>query len=401
MKKILVISNYWHFPFEKSSSRYNTIIELLSNNQNYDVELVTSNFRHITKSFRNYSENKLREYKYKVTFINEIGYKKNISLKRIFSHKIFAKNLKKYLQTKEDIDVIYSFVPSLSANKVVAKYCKKNSVKYVIDILDLWPEAFKMVINIPIISDIIFYPMKMQADYIYKCADEIIAVSETYVNRGLSVNKKLNKGTSVFIGIDLKFFDECKKNNAFKYNNDIIRIAYIGTLGTSYDIKSIIDAIKILNDRGINNVKFLIIGDGPLKEDFKNYAKSKQISFEFTGKLDYEKMVGLLSSCDIAVNPIIGLSVSSMINKVGDYAAAGLPVVNTQNSQEYRDLIDEYEAGFNCENGNSKDVADKLQILINDKKMRKKIGRNNRKLAEERFDRDKTYNKIIEVIERK
>ena len=79
----------------------------------------------------------------------------------------------------------------------------------------------------------IFYPMKKQADYIYSKADEIIAVSETYCNRALKVNKKTKKGLSVFLGTDLEYFDKCKENNKTEFNDDIIRIAYIGTLGHS------------------------------------------------------------------------------------------------------------------------------------------------------------------------
>lgn len=397
-KKILVISNYWHFPFEKSSSRYNSIIEILADK--YDVELVTSNFRHIIKSQRNYDSSMFEKYNYKVKFLSEPGYKKNISLGRVISHKKFAKNLKEYLNTKSDIDVIYSFVPSLSANIVITNYCKKNNVKHIIDILDLWPEAFKMIFNVPVIRDIIFYPMTRQANYIYKNADEIVAVSQTYVDRALQENKKTRLGHSVYIGIDLKYFDECKKKNKIKFNDDLIRIAYIGTLGHSYDIKSIIDAIKILNDKGIKNIKFIVMGDGPLKSNFENYAKEKLVDCEFAGRLDYSKMVGLLCSCDICVNPIVDTSAASIINKVADYAASGLPVINTQRSEEYRNLVDKYKAGFNCKNGDANDIADNLEIFIINEKMRKELGNGNRKLAEEKFDRSITYKKLKDIIDK-
>lgn len=59
-----------------------------------------------------------------------------------------------------------------------------------IDIQDIWPEAFKMVFNVPIISDLIFYPMKKMADYIYSRADSIVAVSDTYADRASTVNKE-------------------------------------------------------------------------------------------------------------------------------------------------------------------------------------------------------------------
>ena len=77
----------------------------------------------------------------------------------------------------------------------------------------------------------------------------------------------------------------------------------------------------------------------------------------------------------------------------------GLPVVNTQESEEYRRLVNEYQIGINVQNGDSKDLADKLEILYNDKTLREKFGANNRKLAEEKFDRKNTYRKIIEIIE--
>ena len=398
MKKILIISNYWHFPFERSSSRYNTIIELLSKKN--EVELITSNFRHSSKTHRNYSQDMFKSYNYKVTFIDEPGYKKNVSLKRIYSHKIFSNNLIKYLNRKRNIDIIYSFVPSLSSNIAILKYIKKNQTKYFIDILDLWPEAFKMAFDVPIISNLLFFPMIRQANKIYSNADGIIAVSETYAKRALNVNKKNSKAISVYLGIDLKYFDDCRRKNNVIFHDDVIRIVYMGTLGYSYNIKLIIDAIAILLERKKYNIKFVVIGDGPLKNNFQEYAKEKKIACEFCGQLDYPKMVGLLCACDIAVNPIISKSVSSIINKVGDYAAAGLPVINTQNSFEYRILVNKYNAGFNCDNDDINDIVDKFEILINKSTVRKKLGRGNRKLAEDKFDRENNYKLITDLIER-
>ena len=332
--------------------------------------------------------------------LDEPGYTKNVSLKRIHSHKVLSRNLKKYLNELDyKPDVIYCSIPSLDVAKEAVKFANKNGIKFIVDIQDLWPEAFKMKLDVPVVSDLLFYPMMKKANYVYSHADEIVAVSETYVDRGLSVNKKIKKGLSVFLGTDLKYFDKCAKDNKVTYKDNLVRIAYIGTMGTSYDLKSITDAIELLNKKNINNIKLIAMGDGPLKAEFENYAKEKKIDCEFTGKLDYPKMVGLLCSCDIAVNPIVGKSVSSIINKVGDYAAAGLPVINTQNSEEYRRLIEKYNAGFNCENGNATDISEKLELLIHNEKLRKQMGKCNRKLAEDLFDRNKNYKKIIKLME--
>ncbi len=395
--KILIIAHFTGIPNEKDNNRFNYIANILGGNNK--VELITSSFSHKNKKQRNTDEEKLEELNYKVTTIYEPGYKKNVSIKRFYSHYIMSKNLKKYLFDLDyKPDVIYCAVPSLDVAKVSVQYAKKNNIRFIIDIQDLWPEAFKMIFNIPIISDVIFYPMKKKANSIYRQADDIVAVSDTYMKRATKVNKKYKNKLSVFLGTELKYFDECKEKNKKIYEDNLIRLSYVGTLGHSYDLKCIIDAIRILNEKGIKNIKFVVIGGGPLKEYFEMYALKKGINCEFTGRIEYPKMVGLLCSCDIAVNPIVHNAAQSIINKVGDYAAAGLPVINTQECKEYRNLVENYKIGFNCKNGKPKDVAEKIKLLYLDKVLREKLGKNNRKLAEEKFDRNKTYKKIIKLI---
>ena len=75
-------------------------------------------------------------------------------------------------------------------------------------------------------------------------------------------------------------------------------------------------------------------------------------------------MCALISKCDVAVNPIMHNAAQSIINKHADYAAAGIPVVSTQESREYRTLVEKYHMGFNCQNGNAQEIADKIQKLI-------------------------------------
>lgn len=395
---IVIVSQYLRNIeyFESNNSRFVYLAKLFAKSDENNVEIITSDFNHIKKE----KFNKVGELTgIKITACHEPGYPKNVCLKRFNSHKKLSKNIKEYLEKRKKPDIIYCAIPSLAVGKIVAQYAEKNGVRFVIDIQDLWPEAFKMVFKIPLLSNAIFYPMKRQANYIYKCADDIIAVSETYCNRALKVNKKVKKGLSVFLGTDLNYFDECKEKNNVEFNDNIIRIVYIGTLGHSYDILLIMKAIKILNNQGIKNIKFIVMGDGPLKDDFEKFAKEKHINCEFTGRLEYEKMVGLLCSCDIAVNPIKKGSAGSIINKVGDYAMAGIAVVNTQASLEYKEIVEKYKIGYNSSDNDLSDLVVKMKRLIKNKKLRDEMGRNNRNLAEEKFDRKKTYNQIVKIIE--
>lgn len=401
MKKIVIVSQFTSMPNENiGNSRAKTIIDfLLKQDEQYDIELISTTFSHLYKEQREYQAKK--EDKYKFTLLYEPGYRKNVSLKRFYSHYILGKNLYKYLNNMEQKpDVIYCLTPSLDAGKACAKYAKKNNIRFVIDVQDIWPEAFKLVFNIPIISNLIFYPMKKQAEYTYKQADDIIAVSDTYANIATKVNKKYKNKLVAYLGTDLEYFDKCKEENRIEYNDDIIRVAYVGTLGHSYDIKNIVNAINILNHKGINNIKFIVMGNGPLKEEFEKYAKEKNVDVEFTGRLEYPKMIGTLCACNIAVNPIAHNAAQSIINKVGDYAAAGLPVVSTQECEEYRNLVNCYNVGYNCTNEDVNDIAEKIELLAQNKKLREELGKNNRKLAEEKFDRNITYKQIVDLVKK-
>ena len=158
------------------------------------------------------------------------------------------------------------------------------------------------------------------------------------------------------------------------------------------------ELVKILKEQGINNIKFMVMGDGPLRNRFEEYAKQQNIYVEFTGKLNYKEMVGILSVCDLAVNPIVKNSAASIINKHADYVAAALPILNTQESTEFRDLLIKYNAGINCNNNDPEDLADKLLLLYKNEEMRRNMSNNSRRLAEDKFDRLKTYQEIVDLI---
>jgi len=394
MLDILMIAHFCGDFDGRDNNRFNYIADLLS--KDFAVELVTSDFSHTKKIKRDAAA--LGSQGYKVTLIAEPGYDKNVSLRRFLSHRVMGKNLKEYLKKRKKPDVIYCGAPSLDAAREAARYAEKNGIRFIIDIQDIWPEAFKMVLGNSMVSDIIFYPLSIQADNIYRKADAIVAVSQTYADRAVVVSQKCSKGYCIFLGTRLDDFDRFVSTGKIEKPEDEIWVAYIGTLGHSYDLATVINALAVLEKDGVNNIKFIVMGDGPLKQSFENDAKRVGIPCDFTGRLAYPEMARLLSACDIAVNPISHGAAASIVNKVGDYAAAGLPVLNTQECKEYRKLLEEYNAGLNCESNNSKDLAYKLKKLIEDIELRLAMGRNSRRLAEEKFDRERTYLLIADII---
>lgn len=384
---IVIISEFCDDFSKFDNDRFFYLAKMLMDDN--DVEIVTSSFRHTTKSQRN---KPAEEWPFKITFIQEPGYSKNICLERFQSHYVWGKNVEKYIRKRKKPDVIYCAVPSLTGPNLVAKYCEKNNIHFIIDVQDLWPEAFQLIVNIPLFCNIAFVPFLILANGIYKRADTICAVSDTYCQRALKVNKKCKETTTVFLGTELAIFDQyASEDPILEKQKDEIWLAYCGTLGSSYDLRCVIDALSLLQSE---RIKFIVMGDGPKQREFEVYAKAKNIKTIFVGRLPYNQMCSLLKICDITVNPIAHRAVQSIINKHADYAASGIPIVSTQESNEYRSLIDEYEMGFNCKNNDAMDLAEKLRLLINNPDIRISMGNNARRCACEKFDRGRTYGKL-------
>lgn len=394
MKDIVFIANFCSGLFEDGNGRFAYLCKELS--EKNQVEIITSDFIHGKKVHR---KSVVTGWKFKTTCLHEPGYKKNVSIKRFFSHYRWGMAVSKYLQKRKKPDVIYCAVPSLTAAWMAAKYCKKNDIKFIIDIQDLWPEAFKMVFRVPIVSDLLFWPFYTLANKIYKNADEIVAVSDAYVQRGLSVNQKCDFGHVVYLGTRLETFDYGAEGlPLYSKKSGEICVGYCGSLAISYDIPNLIYAVKKLYDRGIKGIKLIIMGDGGYREQYEYIAGKTGIDVVFTGKLPYGQMCAQLKECDIVVNPIKCGSAASIINKHADYAASGIPVVNSQDSQEYRDLVEHYQMGLNCNNEDADDMANKLEQLIRNKSMRLEMGKNARRCAEEKFDRKRSYTEIFNIL---
>lgn len=396
---ILVIAQYpgdLRHP-EGNNSRFLYLAGLLRE-QGHRVELVTSSFFHEEKG--QYGSLPGEIFGCKLTCIHEPGYPKNICLRRFFSHDLLAQGVGRYLKNREKPDLIYAAVPSLSLGKKVAGYCEKQHIPLVIDVQDLWPEAFEMVFRVPVLSNILYAPLKAQANYIYRRADGVAAVSETYAQRALSVNQKGAKSAVAYLGTELKAFDGMVEETPYipKPQGEIW-LGYVGTLGKSYAVQDVLEAMALLKEEGkCPRLRLVVMGDGQQKPGLEAFAKERNLQVTFTGMLPYPQMVSTLHRCDFAVNPI-RRGAASIINKVGDYAAAGLAVLNTQVCAEYEGLLEAYKAGITCENGSVPALARAIETLYSDEPLRLGMGQGNRRMAEERFDRGASYRALQALIE--
>lgn len=402
MKKIAVIAlSYGWLPGEGGTTRFSFLAELLSQ-KGYDVTLISSSFYHVKKKKRDLEELRKGNYPYRLFFLEEPGYKKNISLKRLYSHHRASRNLKKHLRETK-YDLIYCVIPPNNVAKVAALHARANRIPLVVDVEDLWPEGWRMIFGKNKLLNYLLRLIKRDADIVYRYADGVIGTSDEYTFRALSTNQKLKKNSeTVYVCIDIHEFDEGVKrySKELNKNEQEFWVTYAGTLGKSYDIPTLISAAQELWQEGYRDIKFLILGTGPYKEEWENRALEKPCNVKFFGFVPYPKMAAFLSSSDVLVNSIVKKSVASIITKIGDYLSAEKPMINTCASKEFCGMVSKEGFGINVEAENVKALKEAILLLYENPEKREKMGKKARKFAEEKFDRTTAYEKIVNLIEK-
>ena len=404
MKKVLFVNSAIYLPGEGGYKRTLYLFDLMKS-LNYKVTLLTSDFNHYNKKKREV-EKFYKDYpEYKdIVILPKMPYKKNISIKRYLSGITYGNTAMKWIKKHiNEYDLIYLNMPDTKIVNNSAKLCKKYKIPMIIDVRDLRPEALKVVLKNKILYNILTFPMKVNVDRAYSKADELIAVSQEYLERGLKVNKKAKNPIVVYLGATLDKFDAGikKYSKEIQKNKDEFWISYAGTIGSSYDLITIIKSVdKIKKEKNIN-VILKILGHGPDEEALKKYVKEHKIkNVDFMGFMDYEKMAAYLSKSDITVNCIKRNASQSIINKVADYFASGVPMLNSCINKEMQWLIDNYKTGLNYEPENEDDFIEKFIKLYNNNDIRNEYGHNARKLAMEKFNRENSYKEIIKTIEK-
>lgn len=399
MKKIAIITMGVALLEEKGYTRFRYLSDFLVK-AGYEVDLITSTFQHWEKKQRNLNDYNNLPYEFDVHFIYEPGYKKNVDWRRIYSHRMAAKNIKKFLEEHEDYDLLYTEIPPNDVALEIGKYAKKKSIPFVVDVNDLWPEAMRMVLDVPVISDVLFYKFQHDAEETYKLVSGVIGTSDEYCERPFKFKEMDVPKATVYVGNDLAEFDAGVKELScdIRKNKNEFWVAYAGTIGTSYDIGNLIDTSSYLQSVGKKNIKFLIMGGGPLKEELENRAKTIDCNVEFIGYVPYKKMAAYLAKSDITVNSFQKKAPQSIVTKIGDYLASGKPMINTCSSEEFKDKVKKDGFGLNVEAENPVALGEAICSILENEKMKEEMGRKARKIAETEFDRKIAYKKIENLI---
>jgi len=201
-----------------------------------------------------------------------------------------------------------------------------------------------------------------------------------------------------FTDIDI-FLDE--KNTSFeKY------ILTVAVLSPIKDIETLIAAFEGVHEK-FPEFKLMVVGDGPSLEDLRfkisSYARgSGRTQYDLRlenyiilkGKLSLDEVKEVMKNCYVFALP----SLSEGFGRVFIEAMAlGKPVIGTTVGG-VPEIIHEGENGFLIEPKNSKVLSEKLEMLIRDEGLTKKMGEAGRKFVSENFSNQKYIKKYIDMI---
>ena len=220
--------------------------------------------------------------------------------------------------------------------------------------------------------------------YCVKTAKETIVPTDK-IYKLFKEKYMITKNVSVIpSGIDIeRFFEENVEQDKVerikeKYGitKDDFTIIFVGRLAQEKNIEFLLNAQQKLIERGINNIKLLIVGDGPDKENYINITRKLNIFDKviFTGKIEQDKIQYYYQCADAFVTA--SNSETQGLTVIEAMAAGVVPICI--NDMAFIDMLPK-KSLFN----NQKEYINRLITFSADEELRKEYKVEIRKKAEE------------------
>jgi glycosyltransferase involved in cell wall biosynthesis len=163
-------------------------------------------------------------------------------------------------------------------------------------------------------------------------------------------------------------------------------ILSFGRLAPKNGLDSLIRAAALLGKRkGDLSFKLLLVGDGEQKRELLGLARALGIKERviFAGSVERSVLLPkYLKISDVFVRPSLS---EGLGNAFLEAMAASIPVIGTPVGG-IPDFLKDEETGLFCEVGNPEDIAQKIEKLVFDDSLRKRIIENGLELVKEKYD---------------
>ncbi len=377
----------------------------------------TSDFNHITKRKRVFAcdgeggsrggaEARREDVPFAVELIPTKPYAKNVSLARVRSHRAYAAAWERRAGAVAAAggapDVIIVSTPPLATGAVAIPLARSFGANLVVDVMDDWPGTFYRLLprGAQGLGRLLFAPMHRAARQLYRAADLVTTVAARYeelvracgatapVKRfyhGIQLGRLERSLTRANLD-KLDLLEQSKRQATAN-----VRLVYIGNLGRTYDLATILAAMDALPPE----VTLDIAGNGAQFADLQRCANAR---IRVHGVLDCQSLASLLARCDVGLVPMAEDSCVGIPYKFGDYAAAGLAIASTLGGESGR-LLARYGAGFAYRGGDAASLAALVRRLLAEPQTLARAQAAARRMAEDEFDADTIYAAYVAAVE--
>ena len=260
-------------------------------------------------------------------------------IKRMLSIWNFANSILKGRKQFDRPDVILQNIHPPFDYPIV-KLAKKLKCKYIAEAWDLWPQAFVTYGLVSAQNPLMKLAYSIEKRYYYN-ADEIVFTflgAFEYLKRHGWMKEQGGRIDPEHLhyinnGIDLEQFDQdCidhPRPDADINDNSLYRIVYLGTINHVNNVKTLIDAAKLLQDNP--RYKFFIYGNGADREELERYVMDNNIKNVVFKEcwIKYEECAWVVSRATVNImNYHKGFGQWGVsAGKMFQYLAAGKPIV--------------------------------------------------------------------------
>ena len=305
----------------------------------HDVVYWTTDFNHGTKSKRECGR---IDSPIDIEMIAVPAYRKNVCLKRIWSHFVYARQLAKATAARLGgkaggrPDLVISATPTLGASVVMMKAAHRVHARFVVDIQDAWPETYYRLLpkSLVWLGRLVLFGMHRAARRLYGEADHVTGVSARY--------QAISGRSDYYLAYHgISFSAPSRPSPLPQPSSSRLALVYVGNLGEGYGLETVIDAVAKAPDFTLD-----IAGRGPKEEILRAKVTALGLTerVRFHGYLPSNALGELLGRCEIGVIPMRDDSWVGLPYKLGDYLAAGLFVVSSLHG-ECGALLESEQAG--------------------------------------------------------
>jgi len=400
--RILYLHQYFSTRSGTSGSRSYEFSKFLVT-RGHDVILITSSYA--LSSLKDLSGTKfITKLNYEginLVIIN-IKYSHHMNyLQRIWSFILFMFFSIFIALKQKNIDICIATSTPLTIGIPGIIFSRLKKVPFVFEVRDLWPD---IPISIGVLKNKILITIAKWIEKLcYSEAKRIIVLSqgmkEFLHQKGIHESKM----TLIPNCSDLDLFKPSDKKNEYRkknnFENKFIAI-HAGSMGFINGLEIVIDVAKILKEQKNYDIIFLLIGDGKERSRLVHLVKHYNLKNVYIlDPVPRNRLPFYLDMADFGLMLVRNFKILEMnsANKFFDYLSAGKPVLINYGGW-MKKILEENNAGIAVDPNNPEEMAKKILNLSKNQKLCEEMGKNARKLAEEKFDRIKLAKKMEDLF---